>query len=78
MENPCKPRGPIFTQRYCRSGQILTTPLLPTHPHEMKVKDELFFFHLPAHWFWSWPSSRGIALLEDVVTQQRLSGRLAE
>lgn len=37
-----------------------------------------FFLHLPAHWFWSWPSSRGIALLEDVVTQQRLSGRLAE
>lgn len=63
---------------YCKPGQYLTTPLLPTHPHEMKVKYEHFFLHLPAHWFWSWPSSRGIALLEDVVTQQRLSSRLAE
>lgn len=63
---------------YCKPGQYLTTPLLPTHPHEMKVKYEQFFLHLPAHWFWSWPSSRGIALLEDVVTQQRLSSRLAE
>lgn len=46
-------------------------------PTKWKWKMSIFF-HLPAHRFWSWPSSRGIALLEDVVTQQRLSSRLAE
>lgn len=40
-EKSCKPRELIFTHCYYRSGQTLTTPLLPTHPHEMK--DEHFF-----------------------------------
>lgn len=51
----------------------------PVHPSpQNKSERGTFLVSLPAHGLGGWPSSRGLALLEDVVAQQGLGGRSAE
>lgn len=51
----------------------------PVHPSpQNKSERGTFRVSLPAHRLGGWPSSRGLALLEDVVAQQGLGGRSTE